>query len=105
MQHGQKLNGKVEGLLKRLGFELSAVPEPHLCCGSAGTYSVLQPTLSKALRRRKLDALESGQPDLIATANIGCWSHLSPATDVRVLHWVEMIDELKRVADASEQLQ
>jgi len=92
LQHGQKLNGVVEGVLRRLGFTLTPVPEAHLCCGSAGTYSILQPQLSTALRARKLDALMSGNPALIATANIGCLAHLQRAASVPVRHWVELLD-------------
>ena len=92
LQHGQKLNGVVEGVLRRLGYTLTPVPDAHLCCGSAGTYSILQPQLSGALRTRKLDALMSGQPALIATANIGCLAHLQRAASVPVRHWVELLD-------------
>ncbi|MCP1676229.1 glycolate oxidase iron-sulfur subunit [Natronocella acetinitrilica] len=91
LQHGQKLGGRVEGLLTRLGFELTPVADAHLCCGSAGTYSVLQPTLSKQLRTNKLNNLQSGRPDLIATANIGCLTHLNEASEVPVRHWLELL--------------
>jgi glycolate oxidase iron-sulfur subunit len=93
LQHAQKLGGAVEGVLQRLGFELSAVPDGHLCCGSAGTYSFTQPELSKQLRDNKLDALESGKPDLIATANIGCQAHLSGAGRTPVRHWIEIVED------------
>ncbi len=93
LQHAQKLGGAVEGVLKRLGFELTAVPDGHLCCGSAGTYSFTQPVLSKKLRDNKLDALESGKPDLIATANIGCQTHLAGAGRTPVRHWIEIVEE------------
>ncbi|HEY4350500.1 MAG TPA: heterodisulfide reductase-related iron-sulfur binding cluster, partial [Paraburkholderia sp.] len=93
LQHAQKLGGAVEGVLQRLGFELSAVPDGHLCCGSAGTYSFTQPELSKQLRDNKLDALESGKPDLIATANIGCQAHLSSAGRTPVRHWIEIVED------------
>jgi glycolate oxidase iron-sulfur subunit len=92
LQHGQKLNGVVEGLLERLGFELTPVANPHLCCGAAGTYSILQPELSEQLLTNKLDALQGGQPELIATANIGCQSHLQTKAQVPVRHWVELLD-------------
>ena len=92
LQHGQKLGGRVEALLRRLGFELTPVPDAHLCCGSAGTYSVLQPAMAKELRTNKLKALGSGKPDLIATANIGCLTHLNEASDVPVRHWLELLD-------------
>ncbi|KAF1052218.1 MAG: Lactate utilization protein A [Stenotrophomonas maltophilia] len=92
LQHAQKLGGAVEAVLKRLGFNLTAVPDSHLCCGSAGTYSLTQPELSKQLRDNKLDALESGRPDLIATANIGCQTHLDGAGRTPVRHWIELVD-------------
>ncbi len=92
LQHAQKLGGVTEGLLQRLGFELTPVPDAHLCCGSAGTYSITQPELSAELRERKLAALQSGQPDVIATANIGCQMHLG-AGDKPVRHWIELVDE------------
>ncbi len=93
LQHGQQLAGVVEAILARLGFELAPVAGPHLCCGSAGTYSILQPALSRELRSRKLDALGSGNPSVIATANIGCLAHLQAASDTPVRHWIELIDE------------
>ncbi|MDQ7011969.1 MAG: glycolate oxidase subunit GlcF, partial [Mariprofundaceae bacterium] len=71
LQHGQQLNGRVEQLLSGLGYELTPVADAHLCCGSSGTYSILQPELSTGLRDNKLTALHAGQPELIATANIG----------------------------------
>ncbi|QIT55194.1 glycolate oxidase subunit GlcF [Aquisalimonas sp. 2447] len=92
LQHGQKLGGRVEALLRRLGFELTPVPDAHLCCGSAGTYSVLQPEMAKELRSNKLKTLGTGRPDLIATANIGCLTHLNETSDVPVRHWLELLD-------------
>ncbi|MCC5857610.1 MAG: glycolate oxidase subunit GlcF [Ectothiorhodospiraceae bacterium] len=92
LQHGQKLPGRVESLLGRLGFDLVPVADAHLCCGSAGTYSVLQPALSQQLRSNKLQALSAGNPELIASANIGCITHLGAAADVPVRHWLELID-------------
>jgi len=92
LQHGQKLPGAVERILAGLGFELAPVPDAHLCCGSAGTYSILQPKLSARLLQEKIDALESGEPDLIATANIGCWAHLRSGARVPVVHWVQLLD-------------
>lgn len=91
LQHGQKLSGVVEGLLTDLGFELTPVEQPHLCCGSAGTYSILQPELSQKLLVNKLQALETGEPELIATANIGCLTHLQTQANVPVRHWVELL--------------
>src|SRR6185503_16058247 len=94
LQHGLKLKGVVEGLLTSLGYSLTAVPDPHLCCGSAGTYSLLQPGLSEKLRDNKIAALESGRPDLILTANVGCQVHLQGATALPVRHWIEALDDL-----------
>lgn len=93
LQHAQKLGGAVEGVLTRLGFDLAPVRDGHLCCGSAGTYSITQPTLAKRLRDNKLDALEAQSPDTIVTANIGCQTHLGGAGRTRVRHWIEVVDE------------
>lgn len=93
LQHGQKLNGVVEKILRDLGFDLVPVPEAHLCCGSAGTYSLLQTALSSQLRSRKLAALESGKPQRIVTANVGCLAHLQTGTTIPVQHWIELINE------------
>jgi glycolate oxidase iron-sulfur subunit len=92
LQHGQKLAGVVEKILRDAGFTLAPVPEAHLCCGSAGTYSLLQRELSRRLLARKLGNLLSGTPACIATANIGCLAHLSTGTDVPVRHWIELLD-------------
>ena len=92
LQHGQQLRGRVEALLAKAGYELTAVDDAHLCCGSAGTYSLLQPAISAELRGRKLAALEAGRPAAIATANIGCLAHLQGATATPVRHWIELID-------------
>lgn len=93
LQHAQKLGGAVESVLTRLGFDLAAVPDAHLCCGSAGTYSITQPELAHKLRDNKMNALESGQPDIVATANIGCQMHLDGAGRTRVRHWIELVEE------------
>jgi glycolate oxidase iron-sulfur subunit len=93
LQHGQKLAGLVEALLEAAGFSLVAVRDSHLCCGSAGTYSILQRELSVRLRSAKLRGLQEAAPDVIATANIGCLQHLAEAADVPVRHWIELIDE------------
>jgi glycolate oxidase iron-sulfur subunit len=98
LQHGMQIRGHVEKLLKDIGFELAPVPEAHLCCGSAGTYSILQPAIAGQLRANKVKALESGRPDEIATANIGCMSHLAAATQKPVRHWVELLDARMRGA-------
>jgi len=92
LQHGQQVRGKVEALLGQAGYELTPVADPHLCCGSAGTYSILQPDLSGQLRSRKLAALAGGGPATIATANIGCLTHLAAAAEVPVRHWIELLD-------------
>jgi len=93
LQHAQKLGGAVEGVLARLGFHLTSVPDGHLCCGSAGTYSLTQPELSKQLRDNRLNALESGKPDVIVTANIGCQTHLDGAGRTPVRHWIELVED------------
>jgi glycolate oxidase iron-sulfur subunit len=93
LQHGLKQKGTVEALLTQLGFELTPVADAHLCCGSAGTYSILQPELSNRLRANKIGALEAGAPAAILTANIGCQSHLQSATRLPVRHWIEALDE------------
>jgi glycolate oxidase iron-sulfur subunit len=92
LQHGMKLKGRVEEILHALGLELTPVPDAHMCCGSAGTYSILQPELSGALKAKKLAALESGRPDVIASANIGCILHLADGASVKVRHWIELLD-------------
>jgi glycolate oxidase iron-sulfur subunit len=94
LQHGQQLRGGVEKHLGDLGFKINVAScEAHLCCGSAGTYSVLQPELSYALRDRKLANLAQMQPDTIVSANIGCITHLQSGTATPVRHWVEVLDE------------
>lgn len=91
LQHGQRLAGRVETLLERLGWQLCAVSDSHLCCGSAGSYSLLHPQTANALRTDKLDKLLSGAPQEIITANIGCQLHLGAASPVRVRHWLELL--------------
>jgi len=91
LQHAQKLDGVVESLLQQTGFTLLPVHDAHLCCGSAGTYSILQADLSARLRNDKLDCLQEKSPELIATANIGCLLHLQAAADVPVIHWIELL--------------
>ncbi|WP_312830680.1 glycolate oxidase subunit GlcF [Pseudomonas rhodesiae] len=93
LQHAQKLGGSVETVLRRLGFSLTDVPDGHLCCGSAGTYSITQPQLSRQLRDNKMNALESGNPEVIVTANIGCQTHLESAGRTPVRHWIEQVEE------------
>lgn len=94
LQHGQRLRGGVEGALRELGFSVELAPcDTHLCCGSAGTYSVLQPELSKQLRDRKLAALAPLQAQTIVSANIGCIQQLQSGSALPVRHWVELLDE------------
>ena len=95
LQHGQKLKGGVEQHMAELGFSIqTARCEPHLCCGSAGTYSVLNPTIAYQLRDRKLGHLAELQPQVIASANIGCITHLQSGTITPVRHWVEVLDDV-----------
>lgn len=92
LQHGQRIVGVVERLLRSAGYTLTPVPDAHLCCGSAGTYSLLQPKLATRLLENKLTALTSALPETIATANIGCLMHLRSGADRPVRHWIELID-------------
>ena len=93
LQHGQRLGGRIEALLQAVDFELAPVADGHLCCGSAGSYSVLQPELAEALRENKLAALQAGKPEVIVTANIGCQMHLAGMSEVPVIHWLETLSE------------
>ncbi|MEE9680368.1 glycolate oxidase subunit GlcF [Pseudomonas moraviensis] len=93
LQHALKLGGAVETVLTRLGFNLTPVPDGHFCCGSAGTYSLTQPVLARQLRDQRLNALESGRPELIVTSNVGCQSHLASAGRTPVRHWIELVDQ------------
>jgi glycolate oxidase iron-sulfur subunit len=92
LQHGQKLPGLVENVLRKLGHELLPVNDAHLCCGAAGTYSLLQPEMSRQLREQKVSVLMAGRPEVIVSANIGCIMHLAAGTGVPVKHWIELID-------------
>jgi glycolate oxidase iron-sulfur subunit len=92
LQHGQKLRGLVEALLADAGYELTPVPDAHLCCGSAGTYSLLQPELSEQLKRNKLAALRSGGAEVVFSANIGCQNHLAGESVLPVRHWIAALD-------------
>jgi glycolate oxidase iron-sulfur subunit len=94
LQHGQQIRGKVEGLLRAVGVDVRLCADSHLCCGSSGTYSLLQPELSTQLRDRKVAALEATGADAIVSANIGCQSHLQAATNKPVEHWIELLDRL-----------
>ena len=98
LQHGMKIRGQVEEILLAIGHSLLPVADGHLCCGSAGTYSVLQPALSGLLKANKLKALEAPRPDVIATANIGCLTHLESGARSPVRHWIELLDA--RMLDA-----
>ena len=91
LQHGMKLNGKIEPILTALGYELVDFDNKHLCCGSAGTYSITQKNLSTALRNNKLTAIEANRPEMIVTANIGCQMHLQSGTETPVKHWLELL--------------
>lgn len=93
LQHGLKIRGVVEPLLQAAGYTLTPVADAHLCCGSAGTYALLQPALAKRLRDNKLTALNGGGPAAIATANIGCLTHLQGGSAIPVRHWIELMDE------------
>lgn len=93
LQHGMKLKGVAETLLTKAGFELTPVADSHLCCGSAGTYSVLQAEIAGQLRSNKLAALNAGQPVMIASANIGCITHLQETSSIPVRHWIELLAE------------
>lgn len=92
LQHGQQIRGRVEGLLRAAGVDVQLCADSHLCCGSAGTYSVLQPAVSYQLRDNKLKNLLATQPDEIVSANIGCLTHLQSGTETPVRHWIELID-------------
>ncbi|HEV7136197.1 MAG TPA: glycolate oxidase subunit GlcF [Steroidobacteraceae bacterium] len=91
LSHGLQIRGLVEPLLEGAGYALTSVADGHLCCGSAGSYSLLQPAISRQLKANKLAALQAGAPDLIATANIGCLLHLASGTDRPVRHWIELL--------------
>jgi glycolate oxidase iron-sulfur subunit len=93
LQHGQKLGGSVEAILGRCGYELTPVADSHLCCGAAGSYTLLQPALSGQLLENKLAALQNGKPEVIASANVGCQMHLAGASNVPVRHWIELLDQ------------
>jgi glycolate oxidase iron-sulfur subunit len=92
MQHGQKLKTEPQKLLRRAGFEVMEVPEGHLCCGSAGTYNILQPEIATRLRDRKVANIESLGPQAIATGNIGCITQIGTGTNIPILHTIELLD-------------
>ena len=101
LQHGLKLRGIVEPLLQRAGCTLTSVADGHLCCGSAGSYSLFQPEISRQLKANKLEALQADSPDVIATANIGCLMHLASGTDRPVRHWIEVLEQVLAASTAS----
>ena len=93
LQHGQQIRGKVEAVLRGIGVDVQLCADSHLCCGSAGTYSVLQPELSMQLRDNKLANLQATAPDMIVSGNIGCLTHLQSGTATPVRHWIELVDQ------------
>ena len=93
LQHGQQIKGLAESILVAAGFELTPVADSHLCCGSAGTYSILQPELAQKLKANKLAALHAGSPQEIVSANIGCLSHLQGGSKLPVRHWIVALEE------------
>ncbi len=93
LQHGQGIAGKAEGVLERMGFRLTPILDSHLCCGSAGTYSILQPEIAQRLLADKIAALQEGAPEVIATANVGCQLHIETGTRIPVRHWIELVDQ------------
>ncbi len=99
LQHGQKLAGLSEKILQQLGYNIPTVNNSHLCCGSAGTYSLFQPAMAAKLRRNKLESLEEIATDAIATANIGCQCHLAAATERKVRHWIEYLADSSASTD------
>ena len=97
LQHGQQVRGQVEHLLTALGVEVRLPADSHLCCGSAGTYSLTQPKLSYALRDQKLEQLHAQEPQLIVSANVGCIAHLQSGTSTPVAHWIELVEHMLSV--------
>ena len=93
LQHGMQVRGVAEEILQAAGCELTPVADGHLCCGSAGTYSILQSEISLKLRENKLAALHAGAPEKIVSANIGCIAHLQEGTPTPVSHWIELLDQ------------
>ena len=92
MQHGQKLSGLVESILTKLGYDMPNIDDSHLCCGSAGTYSIFEKDIANKLKTNKLDNLNSSDPQIIVTANIGCLMHLQKDSKIPVKHWVELLN-------------
>ncbi|MGK5069695.1 glycolate oxidase subunit GlcF [Janthinobacterium sp. RT4P48] len=104
LQHGQQIRGKVEQVLRAVGVDVRLCADSHLCCGSAGTYSILQPELSQQLRDNKVANLEACAPDVIVSANIGCLTHLQSGTETPVRHWIELIDSALIHSSTNEHL-
>ena len=92
MQHGQQIRTEPKTLLKRAGFVVKDIPEGHICCGSAGTYNLLQPEIADQLRARKVANIERTRPDVIATGNIGCMTQIGKGTAIPIVHTVELLD-------------
>ena len=92
MQHGQKLHDGPKALLNEAGFDVCEAAEGHLCCGSAGTYNILQPELAGRMLTRKAEMLEQTEPDIIATGNIGCMTQIASGTHIPVVHTAELLD-------------
>jgi len=92
MQHGQRVTVQPKMLLENAGFSVRDIPEGHICCGSAGTYNILQPEIALRLRDRKVQNIERVAPDVIATGNIGCMTQIGPATIIPIVHTVELLD-------------
>ena len=99
LQHGQGINGSIEEILSRVGFQQATVDNPQLCCGSAGSYSILQSSIANRLRQEKLTALQASGPNVIATANVGCQVHLAAKSTVPVRHWIELVDSAMQLND------
>ncbi|MCA3728332.1 MAG: glycolate oxidase subunit GlcF, partial [Phenylobacterium sp.] len=94
LQHGLRLTGRIPALLRRLGYDPQPVADGHLCCGSAGAWSLLNPAMAGRLRDARLDALHAGEPSAVYTANIGCWMHLSAGAPAPLRHWLEAVEDV-----------
>jgi len=92
MQHGQELGGLVESILSQFGYIKKPVKDSHICCGSAGTYSIFETKISNQLRNNKIENLNASKPNMIVTSNIGCLMHLQKGSSIPVKHWVELLD-------------
>jgi len=92
LQHGQKLGGLVESILAQFGYDKKPIKDSHICCGSAGTYSIFEAEISNQLKEKKLKNLKASNPEMIVTSNIGCLMHLQKGSSIPVKHWVELLD-------------